>query len=101
MTKLHAPHVGAFAGWPDRRGPGRSGQAATALLPDEVNRLLGGTDYFGGSNVSVADLHLLPVLTYLQATPEGQALMTATPNIGAWMARMNQRSSVRAVMPSA
>jgi len=28
-------------------------------------------------------------------------LMTATPNIRAWMGRMNQRSSVQAVMPSA
>ena len=72
-----------------------------ALFLTEVNRLLGGTDYFGGERVSLADLHLLPVLTYLKATPEGQALMTATPNIGAWMARMNQRSSVQAVMPSA
>lgn len=72
-----------------------------ALFLTEVNRLLGGTDYFGGTKVSLADLHLLPVLTYLRATPEGQALMAATPNIGAWMGRMNQRSSVQAVMPSA
>jgi len=72
-----------------------------ALFLSEVNRLLGGTDYFGGDKVSLADLHLLPVLTYLQATLEGQALMAATPNIQAWMARMNQRSSVQAVMPSA
>jgi glutathione S-transferase len=72
-----------------------------ALFLAEVNRLLGGTDYFGGNNVSLADLHLLPVLTYLQATPEGQALMAATPNIAAWMGRMNQRSSVRKVMPMA
>jgi glutathione S-transferase len=44
-----------------------------ALFPTEVDRLLGGTDHFGGNKVSLADLHLLPVLTYLQATPEGQA----------------------------
>jgi glutathione S-transferase len=72
-----------------------------ALFVAEANRLLGGTDYFGGSNVSLADLHLLPVLTYLQATPEGQALIAAASNLGAWMARMNRRSSVQAVMPSA
>lgn len=72
-----------------------------ALFLAEVSRLLGGTDYFGGTTVSLADLHLLPVLTYLQATPEGQALLAAAPGIGAWMARMNQRSSVQAVMPGA
>lgn len=72
-----------------------------ALFLAEASRLLGGTDYFGGSQVSLADLHLLPVLTYLRATPEGQVMMAARPNIGAWMERMNQRSSVKAVMPGA
>lgn len=72
-----------------------------ALFLTEVNRLLGGTDYFGGDKVSLADLLLLPVLNYLKATPEGQSMMVATPNIGAWMGRMSQRSSVQAVMPMA
>ena len=67
----------------------------------EIGRLLGGASYFGGETVSLADLHLPPVLTYLQVTPEGQALLAATPNVAAWMGRMNERSSVRAVMPAA
>ncbi len=70
------------------------------LFLAEVNRLLGGTDYFGGKAVSLADLHLLPVLAYLNATPEGQGMLAATPAIVAWMARMNQRASVKAVMPA-
>ena len=72
-----------------------------ALFLKEIGRLLGGASYFGGAAVSLADLHVLPVLTYLRATPEGQALLAETPNIGAWMERMNQRSSVKAVMPAA
>ncbi len=72
-----------------------------ALFLKELARLLGGASYFGGATVSLADLHLLPVLTYLRATPEGQALLAAAPNITAWMDRMNQRSSVQAVMPAA
>jgi glutathione S-transferase len=71
-----------------------------ALFLDELGRLLGGANYFGGAAVSLADLHVLPVLTYLRATPEGQALIAAAPGIAAWMDRMNQRSSVRAVMPA-
>ena len=31
----------------------------------------------------------------LQATPQGQALMTYSPNIATWMGRMNQHSSVQ------
>lgn len=72
-----------------------------ALFLKEIDRLLGEASYFGGATVSLADLHLLPVLTYLQATPEGQALVAATPNIAAWMGRMNERSSAQAVMPAA
>ena len=72
-----------------------------ALFLKEIGRLLDGANYFGGTNVSLADLHVLPVLTYLQATPEGQALIAATPNIAAWMGRMSERSSVQAVMPAA
>jgi glutathione S-transferase len=72
-----------------------------ALFLKEIGRLLGEASYFGGATVSLADLHVLPVLTYLRATPEGQALLAATPNIVAWMNRMNKRSSVQAVMPTA
>jgi glutathione S-transferase len=71
-----------------------------ALFLDELGRLLGGANYFGGAAVSLADLHVLPVLTYLRATPEGQALIAAAPSIAAWMDRMNQRRSVQAVMPA-
>ncbi len=71
-----------------------------ALFLKELGRLLGGANYFGGASVSLADLHVLPVLTYLRATPEGQALLAAAPSIAAWMDRMNQRRSVQAVMPA-
>ena len=72
-----------------------------ALFLQEINRMLGGSSYFGGETVSLGDLYVLPVLTYLQATAEGQALLAATPKIVAWIGRMNERSSVRAVMPAA
>jgi glutathione S-transferase len=70
-----------------------------ALFLQELDRLLGAADYFGGATVSLADLHVLPVLAYLGATPEGQSLLAATPRVAAWMGRMNQRASVKAVMP--
>ncbi len=71
-----------------------------ALFLKEIARLLGGASYFGGATVSLADLHVLPVLTYLRATTEGQTLLAATPSIEAWMGRMGERSSVQAVMPA-
>lgn len=71
-----------------------------ALFLKEIGRLLGDASYFGGAAVSLADLLVLPVLTYLRATPEGQALLAATPSIEAWMGRMSERGSVQAVMPA-
>ena len=71
------------------------------LFLKEIDRLLGSASFFGGDSVSLADLHVLPVLTYLSATPEGEALLAARPNLTAWMQRMNARASVQAVMPAA
>ena len=70
------------------------------LFLKELGRLLDTASYFGGDDVSLADLYVLPVLTYLQAVPEGKAMIEATPNVAAWMARMNERDSVKAVMPA-
>ncbi|MCB1954500.1 MAG: glutathione S-transferase family protein [Rhodocyclaceae bacterium] len=71
------------------------------LFLKEIDRLLGGASFFGGGSVSLADLHVLPVLRYLSATPEGEALLAARPNLTAWMGRMNARASVKAVMAAA
>lgn len=71
------------------------------LFLKELDRLLGGAQYFGGANVSLADLHVFPVLAYLVATPEGEAMIGALPRLTAWMDRMKARPSVKAVMPPA
>jgi len=77
-----------------------AGKPQAALFLSEIERLLDGTELFGGQQVSLADLHLLPVLTYLQATTDGQQLLAATPRLQAWMGRMHQRASVQSVMPT-
>jgi hypothetical protein len=40
------------------------------------------------------------VLVYLRATPEGKTIMESAPMLRAWMSRMLERASVRALMPS-
>jgi len=69
-----------------------------ALFLKEISRLLNNDRFFGGNTLSLADITVLPVLTYLQATPEGAALIGAAPSIGRWMERMNSRASVKAMM---
>jgi glutathione S-transferase len=75
-------------------------KAPTALFVKELERLLGNGDYFGGSTVSLADLHAVPVMTYLVATPEGKAMFEGAPHLRNWLARMQKRPSIQAIMPS-
>lgn len=77
-----------------------SAKAPAALFVKELERLLGSNQFYGGSNVSLADLHVFPVLTYLAATPEGKAILEGAPNLRGWMGRIAKRPSVQAIMPS-
>jgi glutathione S-transferase len=77
-----------------------NGKAPAALFAKELDRLLGGAEYFGGTSLSLADLHAFPVIAYLVATPEGKAIFEGVHNLRAWFARLVKRPSVRAVMPS-
>ena len=71
-----------------------------ALFVKELERLLSGQTFFGGANLCLADVHTLPVLVYLRATPEGKTILESAPMVRAWMSRMLERASVRAIMPS-
>lgn len=75
-------------------------KAPTTLFVKELERLLGQSEYFGGAAVSLADLHVLPVLAYLAATPEGKTILEGAPHVRNWFARINKRPSVQAIMPS-
>jgi glutathione S-transferase len=75
-------------------------KAPSALFVKELERLLGTAEYFGGSTLSLADLHVFPVISYLVAAPEGQAMCESTPHLRNWLSRVGKRPSVQAVMPS-
>jgi glutathione S-transferase len=70
-----------------------------ALFVQELSRLLGNGQYFASSSITLADLHVFPVLTYLAATPEGQAILEKHANIRSWFSRIGARPSVKAIMP--
>ena len=62
----------------------------------ELSRLLGGQDYFAGEAMTLADIQVAPQMDFLAATPEWAALTAETPNLVAWLARMNARPSMQA-----
>jgi glutathione S-transferase len=61
----------------------------------EVARLLGDLTYMAGEQVSIADLMLAPHVTFMSESPEGKALLEPHANIRAWVARMEERPSLR------
>jgi glutathione S-transferase len=62
----------------------------------ELSRLLGGNPWFGGETLSLADLLVAPQLDFLALTPEWKVLSADTPNLVDWLARMNERASMKA-----
>jgi glutathione S-transferase len=66
------------------------------LVFDELSRLLGRNTYFVGDQMTLADLLVAPHLDFLAQTPEWQPLTANSPNLVSWLARMNDRASLRA-----
>ena len=62
----------------------------------ELARLLGGQPYFAGDALSLADLLIAPQLDVFAQTPEWAPLTEEAPNLIAWLARMNERPSLKA-----
>ncbi len=63
---------------------------------DELARLLGQQPYFVGDTITLADLMLAPAVEFFTQTPEWTALGAPHANLGAWLARMQARPSMKA-----
>jgi glutathione S-transferase len=62
----------------------------------ELARLLGEQPYFAGETVSLADFLLAPAIGFFTQTPEWSVLGAARQNLVAWLARMEDRPSMKA-----
>jgi glutathione S-transferase len=69
--------------------------AKTAV--EAIESLTVGSPYLLGTEVSVADFHLIPVFTYLAKTPEFDAITTQTPKLKSWWAEVSQLPVVKKV----
>jgi glutathione S-transferase len=65
---------------------------------DVIEGLMGG-ELLCGSAVTLADLHLLPVVEYLRMTKAGAAAFTTRPKLAHWWEVMNARESVMKTRP--
>ena len=52
-----------------------------------------------GSAVTLADLHLAPMIDYFLMAPEGAAMMAGYPALSTWWRWIAERDSFRATRP--
>jgi len=57
--------------------------------------ILGSNRYFAGDEVTLADLHALPILLYFSLTQDGAATLAKYPRLRAWLDNMGARPSVQ------
>ena len=79
--------------------------AVTAALPrarlclSEIARLMGDQPFLAGERISLADLMVIPLLSYFSRVPEGAAPIAEHPSLGQWMARIEGRQSFQVTKP--
>ncbi len=55
--------------------------------------LIGGSPFLAGEEISLADLHAVPIFEYFSRTPEGMAELAKHPKVAAWWGRIKDRPS--------
>lgn len=66
---------------------------------NELNRLIGGSQFMAGSALSLADFHLVPVYDYLSQTPEGESLLANAAGLRRWWDEVKDRDSITKTRP--
>lgn len=66
-----------------------------------IDRALGGTPYLAGADLSLADLYVAPIVSYLKMLPEGQEALAGLSAIDDWFDKVSARPSFPATMPPA
>jgi len=68
------------------------------LCLKEFDRIMGSDPFLAGKHVSLADLYLVPIVSYLVLTPE-KTLLASHKGLAAWWERMSQRPSAQKTAP--
>lgn len=66
----------------------------TVALDVMERELEHGHNYLIGDQLTLADFYVLPTMTSLSMTPEGQQMLKSRPRIGAWRQRMEAQPAV-------
>ena len=86
-------------GMPDRTVISKAMPQAELALKTMENLAAGG-DFLCGATISLADLHLVPILDYFTRTDDGNVALKPHPKLSAWWQKIEQRPSVVKTRPS-
>lgn len=62
--------------------------------------IMGDSSWLAGDRLSLADLHVAPMIDYFLMVPEGRAMFTAVPVLTRWWDRISDRDSFRLTQPT-
>ena len=105
-SHLYAPAIGSIAIQrlivPSQGGTTDEEKVSDAVAPvkkslEAIEALTVGTPYLLGSEMSIADLYLIPVFTYLSQTPEYEITIAQAPKLQTWWNAVSQLPSVKKV----
>jgi glutathione S-transferase len=65
-----------------------------------IEGLMEGEEFLLGGAISLADLHLVPILDYFARTEDGRAALQGHPRLAAWWGRIERRPSVARTRPN-
>ncbi|WP_043363683.1 glutathione S-transferase family protein [Belnapia sp. F-4-1] len=65
-----------------------------------IEGLMDGQEFLIGSDLSLADLHLVPILDYFARTEDGRAMLSRHPRLSTWWEHIEQRPSVAKTRPN-
>ncbi len=91
-----------FSGQPDGAPDRATIDAALPKMREMfalLDRELGTRPYLAGSDFTLADAFLLPLIHYMRLMPESSEMVKASPHLSAWFDRVSARPSVRETEP--
>ena len=78
----------------------RSGLEASEPVLSALDRLAGENEFLVGNELSLADVHLFPMVAYFAMVPDASAILCQHTTLAGWYDRMSVRATVAATRPS-
>ena len=66
---------------------------------DLLDKAVAKTGHLAGNGFTLADINLMPILYYVQRSPEGSGMVQSAKNLSAFFARHSERPSFKATIP--